>query len=287
MAEALIVRKGGSSETILPIIPGSHTILATLRDYTGKKISGYPLNCKDGSRWYNYSTNENGQVLFTCNSGSANISLINGQYVDFSAKTINIDAPVGLSSKVNINMDKISSILIANNRLFKFFYPHKCNIRIIGGGGGGGEGWAYSDDGDREYVWGQNGGNGYTSIYNSQQFTANTIYNFIAGNPGTAAYRYWHSSSSSSKWMVQESTAGGTSYIAGSSYRANGGSNGYSTYWGDGYSDHTSYLGRPANGGTSTVNGYGAGGIGGIGGMGSSPSAASGIIGAIEINLID
>lgn len=138
------------------------------------------------------------------------------------------------------------------------------------------------DDGDKEFFWGQNGGNGYTSIYNSQQFTANTIYNFIAGNPGTAAYRYWHSSKDG-RWMVQESTAGGTSYIAGSSYRANGGSNGYSTYWGDGYSDHSSYLGRPANGGTSIVNGYGAGGIGGIG----SPAAASGVIGAIEINLID
>lgn len=284
MAEALIVRKGGLSETILPIIPGSHTILATLRDYTGKKVSGYPLNCKDGSRWYNYSTNENGQVLFTCNSGSANISLINGQYVDFSAKTINIDAPVGLSSKVNINMDKISSILIANNRLFKFFYPHKCNIRIIGGGGGGGAGWSSTDDGDRDYIWGQNGGNGYTSIYNSQLFTANTIYNFIAGNPGTRAYPYWHSSGSS-KWMVQYSTAGGTSYIAGSSYRANGGSNGYSTYRGDGYSDHMSYLGRPANGGTSTLNGYGAGGLGDAGGVHSN--STSGVIGAIEINLIN
>lgn len=285
MAEALIVRKGGLSETILPIIPGSHTILATLRDYTGKKVSGYPLNCKDGSRWYNYSTNENGQVLFTCNSGSANISLINGQYVDFSTKIINIDAPVGLSSKVNISMDKISSILIANNRLFKFFYPHKCNIRIIGGGGGGGAGWSRTDDdGWKDYMWGQNGGNGYISIYNSQSFTANTIYNFIAGNPGTRAYPYWHSSGDG-KWMVQASTAGGTSYIVGSSYKANGGSNGYSTYWGDGYSDHSSYLGRPANGGTSTLNGYGAGGLGDVGGVHSN--STSGVIGAIEINLIN
>ena len=106
MGEALISRAGGGSEAdvVIPVTPGYHTVLVTLKDYENKALNGFNLNCKDGSTYYNYSTNDKGQVLFTCNSGSANIFLPNGNYIDFQSSWTNVAAPIGLTSKVNINV---------------------------------------------------------------------------------------------------------------------------------------------------------------------------------------
>lgn len=60
MGEALISRAGGGgdAEQIIPITPGYHTILATVRTDKGTPMVEYPVSCLDGSSQYNYSTNE-------------------------------------------------------------------------------------------------------------------------------------------------------------------------------------------------------------------------------------
>ena len=109
MAECIISRASipGEAETIIPITPGYHTILVTVRDYKGGLMQNYPINCKDGSKYYNYTTNEKGQAMFVTNSGAANIyatNVLSGYtYIDFDTQWKNIDAPVGLNTKDNIN----------------------------------------------------------------------------------------------------------------------------------------------------------------------------------------
>ena len=72
MAEAILSRSGGGeSETIIPITPGYHTILATLKTEDGVAITNQVVSCNDGGRFHNYTTNEKGQAMFVTNSGSA------------------------------------------------------------------------------------------------------------------------------------------------------------------------------------------------------------------------
>ena len=56
MGEALISRAGGS-DTSLPIDPTQHLYLITLETADGKRITNCILNVKDGSSYYNYTTN--------------------------------------------------------------------------------------------------------------------------------------------------------------------------------------------------------------------------------------
>ena len=80
MAEAIMVRSTVIPDEVLhPIYPldGYHKILVTYRTDKGGVVQGYNISCNDGSSTYTYSTNEQGQVLFTCNSGAANIFINN------------------------------------------------------------------------------------------------------------------------------------------------------------------------------------------------------------------
>ena len=108
MGEALISRAGGEPEASIPVVVGSCSILLTVKDSIGQPAVNILANCRDGSSWYNYTTNEKGQCLFMCNSGAANINIINKYsngaiILDQKRKNINIDAPV---STVAITMEK-------------------------------------------------------------------------------------------------------------------------------------------------------------------------------------
>ena len=215
MGEALISRAGGGtveSEVEIPITPGYHSILITVKDATGTILSNWPVSCKDGASIYNYNTNEKGQSLFMCNSGSANIWINNYKggvhYLDITGAWSNVDAPVGLSSRLNINIENgANSYDFTSAKSFSFIHNRMCNLNIVGGGGGGGYGSSGRDSG------GGGGGAGYMNNYANQQLTANTLYSFVAGSGG----------SGSSSWSSNASS-GGTSYIANTGYSAIGGS---------------------------------------------------------------
>lgn len=113
MGEALISRAGGSAaeaDPILPIVPGVCTLLVTVKDSLNRPAVGIQVNCKDGAGWYNYTTNEKGQTMFSTNSGSANITVYNryqnGIWIlDQQSKSIDIDAPVSTSNKIDIKLN--------------------------------------------------------------------------------------------------------------------------------------------------------------------------------------
>ena len=136
------------------------SILATVKDSSGKPISNIPVNCRDGSRWYNYTTNDLGMVLFLCNSGSANIttynrSVVGGYYIfdQIAPATVNVDAVVGTKQQVNLNFNyRGGTIFIENNMSgnWKFFCTNNVFVQMVGAGGGGsyncgGGGGAYNE----------------------------------------------------------------------------------------------------------------------------------------------
>ena len=275
MGEALISRTGGGgsdSDVMIPVTPGYHTVLVTLKDYENGILGGFPLSCKDGTSFYNYNTNEKGQCLFVCNSGSANIlaNNYNGsyQYLDFNSKWTNIDAPVGLTSRVNIVLDKgPTGYDFTASKNFTFLKDRVCNLYLVGGGGGGGCG-DYYDDGDRDVdLRGGGGGAGYLSNYINQTMNQNKLYKLFVGSGGRggrAGGLYLN---------PQSSSAGGTTYIENTSYSARGGSGGGEPdyYSGNGGAGGLgSGAGRSNPAGSSSVSFAGGGG-----GGGNYPSAGS------------
>ena len=132
MGEALISRAGGGEgDAIIPVTPGYHTILVTLKDYKGDLLKDMPLNCKDGSTYYNYTTNERGQVMYTCNSGSANILFNNNQsnglkILGLNSCWTNIAAPIGMTNKVNITINKFT--MIAKILILKYYKSNKGDL---------------------------------------------------------------------------------------------------------------------------------------------------------------
>ena len=212
MGEALISRAGGGEgEVQLPIAPGYHTIGVRLKDQTGKVVVNWPIQCKDGTATYNYKTNEKGMTIFMCNSGAANISINNYldgiQYIDIAAPGwTNIDAPVGLTTTLNINFtDGPNKHDFTSNKLFGLLLERNCNLYIVGGGGGGGPAGHSSGE---KYWAGGGGGAGYLNNYTNQQLYG--IYNFISGLGGSGSY----------------GNTGGTSYIVNTNYSAIGGKGG-------------------------------------------------------------
>lgn len=218
MAEAIITRASGEVEDPLPISPTSHTIGVTLKDPDGKLMVNWPVTCKDGTLTYSYTTNAKGQTIFMCNSGAANIFVNNyngsAQILDMDASWTNIDAPVGLSTKVNINLKSDTSFHdFPSNKIFEFWKDRTIdNLILVGGGGGGGVWWK----GRNYYLGGCGGGSGYMSQYNNIKFNKG-IYNFVSGKGGEGGVCDSKS---------QPGNAGGTSYIVNTSYSANGGMGG-------------------------------------------------------------
>lgn len=281
MGEAILTRSTTIPEEILnPIYPveGRHVLLVTLRDPEGQLMQNYPVLCNDGGTSYTYTTNENGQTKFSCNSGAANIYVnnYNGeyQYLDIVARWTNVDAPIGDTSRINIGLTNGSKLYdFTSSKKFAFWKEKVCDLYIVGGGGGGGAGdRTGSDDGDI-YAYGGGGGAGYMNNYLNQNLKS--TYSFIAGSGGTAG----------NSGGTNSGGTGGTSYIQNTSYSAVGGSGGEGGWYragpggkgglgsgGTGCMDN-----RGGNsGGNSPVSFAGGGGGGGYSGRGGSPGGGSG-----------
>lgn len=280
MGEALISRagggtgNGGSSEPDIPVLPGYHTTLITLKDYQNKAMPNYTINCKDGASWYNYTTNEKGQALFTSNSGSCNFTVFNNigaRYLDFSVTYMNIDAPLGQTSQHDLILNKFSGYInLTTSANYRFLNP-KNNIWtfLCGGGGGGGGGARYSsDDYGRWDCHGGSGGHGYTTQFN-HNYASNTNYRLMVGTGGSGG----HSQSQSSTVWSGSGYAGGTTSFANNS--ATGGRGG-------GNSGGTS--GRNGADGAGG-SGYSPYGIGGRGGVGEDERGGSGSAGVCRLNI--
>lgn len=217
MGEAIISRYSGEPEAVIPTIPGYHTLLVTLRDYNGDLLKDLYLNCKDGSTWYNYKTNEKGQVMYTCNSGSANITFPNNisnglKILGLNQTVMNVDAPIGMTSKVNMNIPKGPEYYDLTATTNFMILNKECDINIVGAGGGGGCGSGWSDRGTLFSSGG--GGAGYMNNYGNIRM--NGEYKFI---PGTGGAGMSMSYSDTGK-------TGGTSYIENTNMSAIGGTGG-------------------------------------------------------------
>lgn len=274
MAEAILTRGSIDPDSIIVATPGYHTVLVNLMTDDGRKISNAIVNCMDGSINYSYTTNEKGQVLFTCNSGAANIFVNNNYagriYSDISDTWMNIDAPIGGISKINFIHNKISIVEFTTNKVFYFQSPREVDLYIVGAGGGAGGSWCAwsgkSGDGWQDYSTGGGGGAGYMNNYYNQNISYDVGYNFIIGVGGVGGNCYNEKNTSSSAMLssmwsaakasnkITNGNSGGTSYIVGTSYSAAGGGGG-------GFA--------PANGGM-TGNWAGSKGIGGLGNGGGT-----------------
>lgn len=271
MGEALISRSGGGGsddDSSIVVIPTHHSVLVTVKGPGNNGLAvNYPVNCKDGSVYYNYVTNSKGQVLFMCNSGTANIltsNYVGGiHYVDTSNKWTNIGAPVGQSTKLNIELAKgKTSYVVSTAYNFTTAVSRKINIGLIGGGGGGGCG-RLNSSADCEYHGG-GGGAGYLNWYNNYSIEGCNIYRFHPGSGGTRVNRADRENGGS----------GGTSYIENTTMSAIGGSGGkswtYSNNGGIGGLGNGANGGRwPGTAGNSPVSFAGGGGAAGGGTPGS------------------
>ena len=182
MGEALISRAGGTAseaDQIIPVVPGICTLLVTVKDSLNRPAVGIQVNCKDGTSWYNYTTNDKGQCMFSTNSGSANITAYNryqnGIWIlDQQASAINIDAPVSTSNKINLQFNGYDigyelnftqpggsspkpPTFPAGN--YAFMVSKKIAVFVGGGGGGGGGTYTSTTGGVPGCAGGANDGN--------------------------------------------------------------------------------------------------------------------------------
>lgn len=238
MGEALISRAGGEPEASIPVVVGSCSILLTVKDSIGQPAVNILANCRDGSSWYNYTTNEKGQCLFMCNSGAANINIINKYsngaiILDQKRKNINIDAPVSTVIRSNITLDGyndgeeinfttpgVSDVLpyFDNMASYTFMVTNRVDL-FIGGGGGGGSAPGRSSSGPN------GGGAGSVNIQNNIKVNKGQLYTGTLGAGGAGGNSTYDDMSN-----VSGKTGGTTTFLG---YSANGGSAG--TYGGDPY----------------------------------------------------
>lgn len=246
MGEALISRAGGGEiESPIPITPGYHTVRVTLKDWNNTPVQNYAIACNDGSAMYEYTTNEKGQCLFVCNSGSANIhirNVINGVTIaDIGDSWANIDAPVGLTTDVKLNLIKGPNYVdYTSSKTFNTLIVSEADLDIIGGGGGGGAG----DYENRDSFGGGGGAGGNWNRYNNIPINRTPL-SFVAGSGGSGGY--WRSGSTHSSANV-DGKAGGTSYIANTSYSAYGGGGGNSSSYSTGSGAANVGTGKGGNG---------------------------------------
>lgn len=243
MGEALISRAGGSSgETVEVIDPvaGICIVVPTLYDSAGNIINNACINCKDGSAWYNYVTNNKGQIRFSTNSGTVNLyvpnRLNNGLYMFDQAELHKngIAAPVGTVVNINLNLSRLNSYSISGSRWGQFRQTSKVSIEL-GGGGGGGSGGTDSHNGqmtsDQQYGAGGGGGE----------------YKTVANVPVTCLINYYAavgSGGSGGSWGSSGGSGGTSSFVGHSALGGGGGQ------WGD----------RECTGGIGGNNGRGGNG---------------------------
>lgn len=275
MGEALISRAGGGTtepEVEIPITPGYHSILVTLKAKSSNNpITNATISCKDGDKYYNYTTNEKGQCLFMCNSGSANLlanNTIEGiRYYDIRNTWMNVDAPVGQSSKINMYHNDLLGVQQFNSSAsIIFLNPRVVDINIVGGGGGGSGTHLWSNNHVAGYLVG--GAGGYINNYPNQKFESHKWYNFKAGSGGSGGRCTYQVDGQSRSISSERGGTGGTSYIENTNYSATGGggSGGSSSSWSVGGSGNGSPAG--SNGIDSPVSFAGGGGSGSGGDLG-------------------
>ena len=278
MGECLIARGQTATKNVLDDIPVSGdycSIVVLLQDSAGGPCENTKINCKDGTRWYNYTTNEAGMVLFKCNSGSANISAnnwINGIYTfDQAAVNKDYDAPVGTKRLETLNFGKINHFSKTNAGWFnegQFRTIDRIkNVLLIGGGGGGGGSYEVNSSFLRMGAGG-GGGGGAKNYYDQYLISKNQNYNIYVASGGIGG----HGSNYHLDDIVP-GNAGGTTIGFGLS--ANGGSGGYlkggsggigmynGGKGGDGNKTGWGTLNIIGNNGADGVNGAGGGGGGG------------------------
>lgn len=260
MAECIIARGGGKIEEgseLPPVISGFCSILAEIVDPEGNPIENLSVHCKDGSTWYNYHTNDKGQVLFITNSGSANITAwnfsIQDQYkwLDLNYTVKNVDAPVTTSKKVELALPKLNNTFhygYTSNIYedcysggYKVRVANTANIFLYGAGGGGGA------DSGLYNIHSGGGGGGAGNTANNISLTKNHLYSFFIGSGGNHGYGI----RTEVAWQFSPAEAGGTSSVLG--YTAIGGMGGRT-----GSSNSAQAYGGA--GGTGTYNGGNGGG---------------------------
>ena len=195
MGEAIIARGQTSAKNVLDDIPVSGdycSILVQLKDSAGGPCENTKINCKDGSRWYNYTTNESGYVLFKCNSGAANITAnnwINGVYTfdQNMFKQVDIDAPVGTKILKEIKFEKSNKYYQSNpgwtNGWFRGINRIN-NIIVVGGGGSGGFAGYNVWYGTWTGHLGCGGGGGAKNFTSHIDISKNQLYNLYIGKGG-------------------------------------------------------------------------------------------------------
>lgn len=278
MGEAFLVKSLGFKPydplDDVVIAEGRCSILAKVVDSEGNFIANCKVNCKDGSTWYNYTTNDQGTALFQCNSGAANITASNYgsdfRIFDQQPNTVNIDAPVGTKFSIDIPLAKCTSfseISGSHTGIFRVS-DNISNLNVVGGGGGGSPGNYYSyhdySGGWSEY-WsrgGGGGGGGSRNFSSSVVVARNQNYTFTIGSGGeTNLSRFCgYAGGTSSAFELSALGGSGASYCIGGNggiglYNGGKGGNGYNNtsgrlYW----SNETGYDG---------TNGAGGGGGGG------------------------
>lgn len=276
MGEALISRSGGggSDEDSIVVIPGYHSLLVTLKTQDGTVMTNSVISCKDGSAYYNYTTNEKGQCLFMCNSGSANILVsnkLNGiTYADIVPTWMNIDCPIGSKTIKNFVHNKQTTYEQLSSGMFYLSAKRNVNLILVGGGGGGAGAWCRTRrDYERQFA----GGGGGAGYLNSYQITLEAGgYNFIAGSGGTggSSINNYNNALQSAEFELTKGKTGGTSYIVNTSYSAAGGTGGIIN-WG---SNGRAGVGGLGNGGYLSNN-AGRSSVSFAGGGGGKPGGCS------------
>ena len=223
MAEAIIARGGYKSDPSqeIPVIPGYSTILVTVKDDDGVVASGFMVDCQDGDRSYNYTTNDKGQVLFVTNSGQVNITATNRangatvNYGDLSAVgPQNVDAPIGSAHEVQIQLNSIDVSTLTEyvgntSWTWYFYHDYIANGYVCGAGGGG----CGSIGGSKYWTYPTGGGGGERNNFTNVQINHNQYYNTYVGRGGQSNY------------SQSNGQSGGTSSIFG--YSGEGGGGGY------------------------------------------------------------
>lgn len=289
-----------NSKPSIPIYPDRCSILVTVLDSAGAVMKNAAVHCLDGTSWYYYTTNSSGQILFTTNSGSANIkayginSVGNYRWIDQVSVYSNVDAPSGTSKEVNmrltlgtnISFQSISSNIYADDSMFygncRIRVANRCNVFICGAGGGGSGG--LPDGGT-----GRGAGGGGITIVNNIVLNKNASYLFYIGTGGAGGHAGREYDNGSIKQPGGIKT-GGTSTAFGYSATGGGFTAGTGNYNG-GHpnmdSEYSNWGGGGARGGTIATNGgmpYGGegggrhedGGRGSNGGGGGGAGAGGG-----------
>ena len=153
MGEALLVKYGGAAEKTTIIQPDSCALIVTVLDPLGRPVpANTPVNCNDSGQWYNYETNENGQVLFRIRTGTCGMTAFswrnrgndraNVKYIDVrdTAATIS-GCTVNTQMNYNLKFRGITESPISWGADFKnniqFLWWNTTDCLIIGAGGAG------------------------------------------------------------------------------------------------------------------------------------------------------